>query len=392
MSYDTTKSERIDSIDAVRGLVILLMALDHAKDFVLGGNIDAENLEQTDALLFATRWITHLCAPAFCFLAGTGAALSLMRGMSVPKLQLFLLTRGLWLVFLELTLVNFGWTFFVGPPAVALAVIWMLGISMLILAALIRLPVRLLVLIAATTILAHNLLDIFKPEDFGKLSWLWEILHGHGVIMIGDEGFWILASYPLIPWFAVMLAGYLFGKWLNEHPLSSESSRALLSRIGVCLLAAFFLLRFANVYGDPAPWGVQESGVKTVISFLLLTKYPPSLEYLLITLGVMFFLLRYFDGQDNPLKRVFVVFGRVPMFFYLLHIPLLHIVGAMIYITKYGAEEAWLLSGFRSHPEYGSPLWAVYLVWLLGCLALFPLCRKWSDVKRRRNVWWLRYL
>ena len=386
---------RLDSVDLLRGWIMVIMALDHVRDFFSRDAMlfDPTDLTQTTAPFFLTRWITHFCASVFFFLAGTGAFLSAGRGKSKGELARFLATRGLWLVVLELTLVRFGWTFAVDFQAVALMVIWALGLSMLALAGLIYLPLSAIAVFGAVLVAGHNLLDGVNAKAFGSLSWLWTILHVQDGFQIAP-GFSAFVVYPLIPWIGVMACGYAFGVLLRKE---RAERRAVLLRLGLALTAAFVVLRAINIYGDPRPWTVQTSAIRTVLSFLDCTKYPPSLLFLLMTLGPSIVLLALCDRHLGALSRPFIVIGRVPLFFYLLHLPLIHGLAVLFAYVRHGyAGAIWNGPVFDSHasafpPNYGYGLAGVYAMWLLVILLLYPLCRWFAALKQRRRDGWLSY-
>lgn len=389
---------RLNSVDAVRGIVMVIMALDHVREFfhVYAKTFDPLDPTKTWTGLFFTRWVTHFCAPTFVFLAGTGAFLSTRRGKTKKELSWFLLTRGLWLILLEVTLVRFGWLFNFDYHFVLLQVIWAIGWGMVVLAGLVFLPTRVIGAFGLLMIFLHNTLDVFKAKDFGEWRWLWVVLHEANVTT-PREGFLFLVAYPLVPWIGVMAAGYAFGEILT---LERERRRRILFIVGLTAVALFVVLRWLNIYGDPLRWAVQERGAwYTFLSFLNTQKYPPSLLFLLMTLGPSIIALALFDreGQPGALLRPFVTFGRVPMFYYLLHVPLMHIVAIVLAYLKYGHFEwfflNWLSPGQpRLEPEgYGYNLWVVYAVWLGVVATLYPLCRWFAGVKARRRDAWLSY-
>jgi uncharacterized membrane protein len=382
---------RLDSVDLLRGLVMVIMALDHTRDFFHSGAaiFDPTDLSKTTPALFFTRWITHFCAPTFVFLAGTGAYLSLSRGRTKKDLSRFLWTRGLWLVVLEWTLVRFGVTFDLNYRSGGFVqVIWVTGWSMILLAALIHLPLRAVAAFGLTLIVGHNLLDRFHAADFGAWRWLWMILHEQGPVG-SPPGFTMFVIYPFIPWVGVMAAGYAFGQLLR---LEEKRRRKVLLRLGLGLTLAFVILRATNLYGDPRPWSVQPRGsLYTFLSFINCAKYPPSLLFLLMTLGPAIALLPLFERARGALARFLIVYGRVPLFYYLLHFYLLHILAVVFAIARYG-KQASTFSALGLPPGYGYPLWVVYLVWASAVLALYFPCRAWARLKQRRPSAWLSYL
>lgn len=391
---DTPPRRRIDSVDLLRGIVMILMALDHARDYFGGAAIDPTNLATTTAPLFFTRWITHLCAPVFCLLTGTGAYLARGR-RTTGELSWFLLTRGLWLVLLELTVARFLWQFNVDYQVTIITVLWALGWSMVVLAALVHFPTWVAGAFGVALIVLHNLADPVAPQAFGGLAPLWNVLHRPGVLYAAPGRIVILA-YPLIPWIGVMAAGYTLGAVFGMAP---ESRRRLLLRLGIGLTAAFLVLRFVNVYGDPVPWSAQRTPVLTVLSFLNLTKYPPSLLFLLMTLGPALLLLRAMDGRAVPaaLRPAFII-GKVPMFYYLAHIFALHLIAVFVSLARYGTIRYMFESArpdqfpVTQPPGWPMPLPAVYLVWAVVVVLLFPFCRWYAALKARSSNPLLSYL
>ena len=392
---------RLHSVDVLRGVVMVIMALDHVRVFfhVYAKSFDPLDPEKTWTALFFTRWVTHFCAPAFVFLAGTGAFLSTRRGKTKAELARFLLTRGLWLILLELTLVRFGWFFNFDYHLVFAQVIWAIGWSMVALAGLVFLPVRAIAAVGLAMIFLHNLLDGVRSADAGALRWLWVVLHEPNVLM-PRPGAIMFVAYPLVPWVGVMAAGYAFGELLT---LERDRRRRLLFIVGGAAVALFVALRATNAYGDPTPWSAQGRGAwYTLLSFLNTQKYPPSLLFLLMTLGPSVIALALLDrkgaGEPSGLLRPFVVFGRVPMFYYLLHVPLIHLAAVAFSYAKYGRAE-WLFLNWPppgapqlEPPGYGYDLPVVYLVWLGVVAALYPVCRWFAAVKSRRRDAWLSYL
>jgi len=374
---------RVASIDILRGLVMVLMALDHVRDFFTSVRFDPLDLSQTSVPLFLTRWVTHFCAPTFVLLAGVSAYLMSQR-CSRAELSRFLFTRGLWLVALEVTLISLVWTFNVRyDHGVFLQVIWAIGVSMMVLAVLVHLPMRALVLFSFVVICGHNFLDGLQPQDFGAGSSLWSVLHVFGPI---PHAF---VAYPLIPWIAVMSLGYCIGA-LFELPQQQRVQRFMW--LGTASLVAFVVLRAPNVYGDPSDWTLQSTTLGTLLSFVNVQKYPPSLHYLLITLGVGLLLLAAFESARGKVGEVLRTFGRVPLFFYVLHIALAHVAaGVAGYATGFGFT-LFTVDFLQVPQQWGFSLPVVYLVWILVLATLYPACRWFAAVKRRRSDWWLSYL
>lgn len=391
---------RIDAVDLLRGLVMVVMVLDHTRDFF---HSDAwvyppEDLARTTPLLFLTRWVTHFCAPVFVLLAGTGAMLQRQRGASAAEVSRFLLTRGLWLVVLELTLVRVGASFnldFVGFFGV-FQVIWVLGVSMVVLAALVHLPTPLIGAIGIVMVLGHNLLDRFAVTVDAAptaLQQLWFVLHQPGpVSVLGLPGY---VLYPLVPWIGVMAAGYALG---TVYAWAPERRQRLLVQLGLALTAGFVVLRTVNLYGDPVPWTAQPRGaVFTVLSFLNTSKYPPSLLFLLMTLGPALVALAVFERtRRGALGEALVTLGRVPLFFYLLQWYIPHLMAILAGLAA-GQPVGWqfrnpsdLLTSPPSGVGFGLPM--VYVAWLSALVVLYPLCARYAEVKRRNPHGWMRYL
>jgi uncharacterized membrane protein len=382
---------RLDALDVVRGLVMVIMALDHVRDYFHADALlyDPTDLTRTTPVLFFTRWITHLCAPAFVLLAGMGGYLYGARGRSRAEVSRFLLTRGLWLVVVELTLVRFALFFNLDYNMVFLQVIWAIGWSMVVLAGLVFLPPQLVLAFAGVMIAGHNLLDGLGPAPFSSIDkgpasfsigdWIWSVLHVANPPVI----------YPLIPWIGVMALGYALGPITRLEP---SRRRGIFLRLGLGLAAGFMVLRAINGYGDPVPWETQRSPMYTVLSFLNTSKYPPSLLYLLMTLGPTFVLLSVLDRTPGPLARFFTVYGRVPFFYYILHFYLIHLLAlAAAAMTGFHLRDFLTLAIF--FPKgYGFSLAVTYLVWLGVVLSLYLPCRWFAEVKARRSEGWLSYL
>ena len=393
-------SARLTAVDALRGAIMVIMALDHTRDFFHAGamTFSPEDLARTTPVLFFTRWITHVCAPVFLFTAGVGAFLRSQRpGTSTAQLSRFLWTRGLWLVIVELTVMRLAMNFsFATRYPVLLLVLWALGWSMIALAALVHLPRRVLAIASIAVIVLHDAFDGVQAAQFGAFSGLWNVLHQPGVFFLGEVA--VVAGYPLVPWVAVMAAGFCAGPLLLRQP--RERRRALLTW-GTVLVVAFVVLRAVNIYGDPQPWSAQSSPLLTAISFLRTTKYPPSLAFLLMTLGPALLLLADFDRRGLADGHPLVVIGRVPFFFYVAHFWLLHLLASFMAWARYGnASFVFLFNPLPSMggpaelfpAGFGYPLWVTYAVWIGVVLVLYPACRWFSAVKARRRDWWLSYL
>jgi uncharacterized membrane protein len=371
--------DRIASIDILRGLVMVLMALDHTRNFFSDYGFNPRDV--TEPALFLTRWITHFCAPTFILLTGLSAWLY-GRGRSTGELSRFLLTRGLWLILLEFTLIQFGWSFDPGlPSSVGGGIIWVIGACMVLMAGLVYLPRAVLIVFALVLIAGHNLLDGVQPEDLGAASGLWHVLHQPGRIALGG-GFTAYVLYPIVPWIGVMAAGYALGPVMARPP---QERRRILFGLGASITIVFVLLRASNLYGDPAPWTVQDTTLATLLSFLNCQKYPPSLLFLMMTLGPALMLLAAFEHVRGRVADWLRIFGQVPFFFYVTHIYLIH---ALAVVT------AFVLTGtlVMSRPELGFGLPGVYAVWIVVLLLLYPLCRWFASLREGRSGWWWRYL
>jgi uncharacterized membrane protein len=391
---DAPKSAaRLDSLDLLRGVVMALMALDHSRDYLTNYRLDPLDLEHTTPALFLTRWVTHFCAPVFVFLAGTSAFLYRARGKTRRETAWFLLTRGLWLVVLELTLVKWGWEFNCDYTHAGGAVIWAIGWSMVVLAGLVFLPTWLVAAFGVAVIALHNLTDGIPASDLGPLGALWAIVHS-GEPQRPVWWFEFAIPYPVGPWCGVMAAGYGFGTLLLQE---RQQRRSALVRLGLLLIATFVVLRGLNFYGNPRPWAWQNSPLDTLFAFIDCNKYPPSLLYLLMTLGPAILALGLFDRPAGAIGRVFVTFGRVPLFFYLLHIPLIHAVAVTLDYIRFGwspfAHRAFYeVPPDQLPPGHGFDLPVVYLLWMSVLATLYPLCQWYAGVKRRHPGGWLSYL
>lgn len=376
-------AERLAGIDRLRGLVIALMALDHVRDYFSNVRFSPTDLAHTTPALFFTRWITHFCAPIFIFLAGASARLLAAR-MSRPALQRFLLSRGLWLVVLEFSVVMFMWTFnFRYSLGLVMQVIWAIGASMCVLAALVALPTPAIAGFALLLIAGHNLLDGIAPATWGAAAPLWHILHVPGDIPTGT------VLYPLIPWVGVMAAGYVFGA---SFALGVAQRRRLTAALGVGLTLGFVLLRLLDRYGEPTPWSVQPRAAFTVLSFLNVTKYPPSLAYVLMTLGPGLLLLLALERGGGFGLQALQTLGRVPLFAYVVHLFIAHLLAGLTALAL-GYGTAVLRNIFVYYPQgWGFGLGGVYLAWLTVLVLLYPLCAWFAALKRRRRDVWLSYL
>jgi uncharacterized membrane protein len=382
----SSRGLRLESIDILRGLVIALMALDHVRDFWSAYPGDPLDLAHTTPALFLTRWITHICAPTFVLLAGVSASLQLRQGKTVSQLSAFLATRGLWLIVLEMLVVSPSWAFHLGR--LNLQVFWAIGWSMLALSAVVWLPRRCVLAAGVLIVAGHDLLDAIKPGDFGAYAPVWLFLHVSGGPVTLAPHVTVFFLYPVLPWIGLIFVGYGLGEVFE---LEAPRRRRVLMIIGLSTIAAFLALRLSNLYGDPVPWRPQPTLLNTVFSVIAVNKYPPSLLFVLMTVGPALVALSLFEPLRGPLVRVALTFGRTPTFFYLLHLPLIHAASRAV-----GVAMGFPLRGSARLSEgavpWGFDLPVVYLVWALVLVALYWPCRAWGDLKRRRKDAWLSYL
>lgn len=375
---------RLTSIDLLRGLVMVVMALDHTRDFFAAGGFNPRDI--TDPALFLTRWVTHFCAPTFIFLAGISAYLY-GQGRSTGKVSRFLATRGLWLVLIEFTLVRFGWSFSIHFNHFVVQVIFAIGASMVVLAGLVYLPRWAIAATGLVMIGGHNMLDEIKATQLGAAAPLWNFLHEPGHLQLAP-GVDLVVLYPLIPWIGVIAAGYALGPAFTRERAARVRE---LFALGATITVGFILLRTTNLYGDPAPWMLQDNVVASVLSFINCEKYPPSLLYLAMTLGPALMLLAAMERAHGPLAGWITTFGRVPFFYYVAHIFLLHAL-AVLYAWTVVGDFAGLIGVPHKPAGYGLGLAGIYAVWLGVVVALYPLCRWFAGIKRRRTEWWWSYL
>lgn len=391
-----TEKPRISSIDLMRGIVMVIMALDHARDFFhLGGfAYNPTDMNTTTPVLFFTRWITHFCAPTFVFLAGTSIFISSQRKPK-KELSIFLLTRGLWLILLEVVVIRFSFFFNLYYDVTIFQVIWVIGASMVCMAALIHLPYRAVLAIGLLIVFGHNLTDGIQLRPTDSLFPVWAMLRQTGFFNVtADKSFLIV--YPLLPWLGIMVLGYCLGK-LYTPQFRSEERNKLLFRIGLAAVALFVVLRFINSYGDPAPWSTQKNAIYTFMSFINTTKYPVSLMYTLMTLGPVLMILSWMERTGTGVLKPFIVFGRVPLFYYVLHFYIIHAIALVLYMNKSG--HSWSALDFHFNKSFGgitaeagySLFWA-YVGWISVVIFLYPLCKWYNRYKSTHSHWWLSYL
>lgn len=400
-----TNRFRIDSIDILRGLVMVIMALDHVRDFfhrvvVEGGGELATgptDLATTTPALFFTRWITHFCAPIFVFLAGSSAYLL---GLKKTKRELssFLIKRGVWLVIVEIVIITLGWTFNPFYNVIILQVIWAIGLSLIILGLLVFLPFRAIFITGFIIVFGHNILDYPAINAGLKETLLGDLLYFSNFSVYNlDKDHFVFIVYSFVPWTGVMLLGYCFGK-LYKADVNVIRRKRILWQMGASLLLLFILLRVINKYGDPIPWSVQPRGdIFTFLSFVNVNKYPPSLDFLCITIGVGMVLLSVLEGIKNKATSFFRIYGRVPMFYYILHFYLIHLLVVIAFFVQ-GYSTGQIVTPnnpFLFRPsDFGFNLWGVYAVWIAVVLILYPFCKKYDRYKTNniRRKWWLSYV
>jgi uncharacterized membrane protein len=387
---------RITSIDILRGLVMIIMALDHVRDYFHADAFvyDPTDIQKTTVLLFFTRWVTHFCAPVFMLLAGTSAFISGQK-KTKKELSLFLLKRGVWLVFLELTVLDFAWFFNINFSYIGLQIIWALGVCMICLSGLIYLPKKAILFIGLVLVAAHNLLDSFHVSGNSLEAFGWGILHERRIFTYGNIN--ISTSYPLLPWIGLMALGYCLGNIFTAG-FDAEKRKRILIYLGSASVLLFIILRFINIYGDLIPWSQQSSGTFSFLSFINVTKYPPSLDYLLITAGPALLFLAFTENPLNWFTKIISTYGRVPLFYYLIHIYIIHLL-AMLAAVLTGYRWTDMTSftrglHFVTHLKgYGFSLGIVYLIWITVVVSLYPICKRYDEYKtKNREKWWLSYL
>lgn len=386
---------RIFSIDFARGLAMIIMALDHTRDYFhkFAFIHEATDLEHTSPAIFLTRWITHFCAPAFVFLAGTSAFLSGQK-KSKKELSAFLFKRGLWLILLEITVVSFGWLFNPYFNMFNLQVIWAIGLCMIALSMMLYLPFRILLAAAILLIAGHNMLDNIHLTGNSLPVFLWSILHEFNFFNFGPLSIFVV--YPILPWLGLMSLGYCFGR-LYLPEVSTESRKKKLIIYGVTGIGLFILIRFLNGYGDPSPWNIQKSGIFTLLSFLNVSKYPPSLLFILMTISPLMLLLAFTENINTRFSNRITTFGKVPMFYYLIHLYVIHLAAMIMGVFQGYPAGNWIItSGWVSEEKalqgFGLNLAGVYIAWLAIILILYFPCRRYERYKSSHKHRWLSYL
>jgi len=385
---------RIESIDLLRGLIMLIMALDHSRDFFHAFGTDPSDLATTSPILFFTRWITHFCAALFVFLSGVSVYLAGTR-RTKKELSIFLIKRGFWLIAIEFILITFAITLDPLYHILIFQVIWVIGVSMILLGLLIWLPIPVIAVIAALLFFGHDLLHYVKLPETGTASFFWKIFFtAFGFFAPVGQGHALLILYAILPWTGVMLSGYITGQ-LYSASYDAEKRKKILFTAGIMLTLLFVFLRYFNIYGDPSPWKVQRSIALSMISFFNVSKYPPSLMYLCMTIGPGLLLLQAVEKVKNRFTNFLVIFGTVPFFYYVLHFYLLRCLGVLIFMIQgYGSESIITPNSIMLfRPEsFAFNLFGVYMIWLLVIAILYLPCKWFSNYKKTHRQWWLSYL
>jgi uncharacterized membrane protein len=396
MNQLTAAKGRVQSIDILRGIVMIIMALDHVRDYFHNDAMlhDPLNLATTTPILYFTRWITHFCAPVFVFLAGTSAYLS-GRRRTKAQLSSFLIKRGFWLIFIELVVINLALTFDPLFSNVILQVIWAIGVSMVLLGLAVRLPYQVILAIGLLIVLGHNLLDYPENARNHNVNLFWDLVHdGRFDLYRWTPNHVLTIAYAFLPWTGIMLMGYCTGR-LFEPTINPLKRRKILITAGIGLIVLFILLRWINAYGNPTPWVPQNTFLGNFLSFMNVNKYPPSLMYACITLGPALVLLALIEHVQNGFTRFVLVFGRVPFFYYVIHFYVIHLLTVVFfYLEGYGSKDIVSpQTPFLFRPlNFGYDLWVVYLVWIGLILLLYPICKWYNRYKSTHQQWWLSYL
>ncbi|MGE8341367.1 MAG: DUF1624 domain-containing protein [Flavobacterium sp.] len=385
--------KRQPSIDIVRGIVMIIMALDHVRDLMHVDSITQSptDLTTTSPLLFFTRFITHLCAPTFVFLAGTSVYLSLQNKNNVSETRKFLLRRGIWLVVLEFTIVNFGLFFDIGFHSLLFEVIATIGFGFIILSALLKIRSQTLGIIGLLILFFHNLTPLIPFAENSILKTALAPLFSPIVFPFSGRAF--IMGYPPIPWLGIMLVGFATGKFFEW---TEEKRKQLFTKIGLTALVLFIIIRFVNIYGDPALWATQKNVVFTFLSFINVTKYPPSLLFCLATLGIMFLLLAFAEQFTNRIKKVSLVYGKVPLFYFVVHFYVIHFLTLlMLFAQGFSFSQFEFATGTFGRPkgiESGLSLWLIYLIWIFVVALLYKPCQWFGKYKSEHTYWWLQYI
>lgn len=383
--------ERIQSIDMVRGMIMIIMTLDHTRDFLHLAGPPPLDVQRTTVILFFTRWITHFCAPTFVFLSGVSACLAEQR-RTTGEMTTFLLKRGAWLIFSDLAIISLIFSFDVQYHFPVLEVLWAIGFGMIILALLIHAPKQVIAAVAVLIIAGHNLLDnVDLPKNGMAGNLITALLNGVGaLISIGANRF-IFAIYAAIPWTGALLLGYVFGQ-LYKKGYDAVKRRKILMLSGCALIALFITLRLINHYGDPAPWAVQRNAAHTFLSFLNARKQTPSLLFMSMTLGPVLLLLSFTEGISNRVTRFCIVYGHVPYFYFITHLTLLRVINIAGVVLAGIPLDFQKPAPVWAAPDFGIPLWAVYLCWIAVIALMYYPCRWYGRYKQTHSGWWLSYI
>jgi uncharacterized membrane protein len=391
--------KRIDSIDVLRGIVMVIMALDHVRDFfhIHANTDDPLNLASTTPLLYFTRFITHFCAPVFVFLSGTSIYLQSLR-KTKKELSTFLVKRGLWLILIEVTLISLAITFNPFYNFVLLQVIWAIGISMVLMSLLVRIPFKFILALGLLIVLSHNLMDIPEAAPGFKTNFWWDLFHrGRFALYAFAPNHFIAILYPFIPWLGLMMLGYCTGIFFSPA-YNSQKRQRWLSLAGIGVLAFFVVVRLINVYGDPVPWTAQQNSLYTFLSFIKVNKYPPSLLYMSLTIGVALLALSFLENMQNKFTAIMRIYGRTAFFYYILHFYVVHLLATIVFFAKGHSMQDAIASAQNLPflfiiPGEGFGLPVVYLVWLFAVVLLYPLCKRYDSYKTsHKEKWWLSYL
>jgi uncharacterized membrane protein len=395
------RSYRIESIDLLRGLVMIIMALDHTRDFfhsnaTLGE--DPLNFATTTPALFLTRWITHFCAPVFVFLAGTSAFFQNTR-KTTSELSKFLITRGLWLILIEVVVINFAFSFDPNYSVIGLQTIWSIGISMVLLGLVIWMPFPALLTLGLIIVFGHNALDFYERQFPPNHTYniVYSFLHHPGLYPLGKSHS-LLIFYPFLPWTGLMILGYCFGKLFTKY--ESVQRRKVLTWLVLGIILFFIALRATNLYGDANHWSTQKTNIFTLLSFVDTVKYPPSLLYMCMTIGPAILFIAWWGNVKNGVTKFIAVYGRVPFFYYVLHFFLIHLLCTAAFFARghsfaqgiHSTSEGPLPPFNFVIPGEGYSLGIVYLVWIFVFVSLYPLCKWFSEYKQKHKQWWLSYL
>lgn len=374
---------------------MIIMALDHTRDFfhIDAWKDDPLNLETTTPALFLTRWITHFCAPVFVFLAGISVWLQ-SQIKTKKELCSFLIKRGLWLIIIEVLIINFAFSFDPYFQIIGLQTIWSIGVSMIFLGFIIWLPFKYILTLAIIIIFGHNLLDYYEASQTEQFSFLYSILHHQGFYTIGDK-LNIFIIYPVLPWAGLMIVGYCFGRLFTDY--HGKTRNKILIKTGIITILFFIFLRALNIYGDPEKWVLQKNLLYSIFSFIDTQKYPPSLLYICMTIGPAILFLVQFDKVTNKISRIVTIYGRVPFFYYILHFYLIHALSMLFFFARGHRFEEGVYTGNIVLPNFiisgeGYSLGIVYLVWIFVIICLYPLCKWYSEYKKTHKQWWLSYL